>query len=114
MGSDDGSLSRDCSLVCSITSNPVGELCGSGFVMVYSFMSGFTCTDVVKVRLMNDSGRIYKGVPDCVRTIVTREGSLAFYKGFGMCWARVSNKESFRQRNMTHLCVFLSWGCIPS
>ena len=39
---------------------------------------------------MNDSARAYKGVPDCVRTIITREGPLAFYKGFGMCWARVS------------------------
>ncbi|EPT04449.1 hypothetical protein FOMPIDRAFT_1034659 [Fomitopsis schrenkii] len=55
-------------LVCSITSNPV---------------------DVVKVRLMNDSGHMYRGVPDCVRTIITREGPLAFYKGFGMCWARL-------------------------
>ncbi|KZT65923.1 mitochondrial carrier [Daedalea quercina L-15889] len=55
-------------LVCSITSNPV---------------------DVVKVRLMNDSGREFRGVSDCVRNIVTREGPLTFYKGFGMCWARL-------------------------
>ena len=39
---------------------------------------------------MNDSERVYKGVPDWVRTIMRREGPLAFYKGFGMCWARVS------------------------
>lgn len=51
------------------------------------------CLDVVKVRLMNDSGHVYKGVPDCVRTIMTREGPLAFYKGFGMCWARVSSRH---------------------
>ncbi|KAH9832315.1 mitochondrial carrier [Rhodofomes roseus] len=55
-------------LVCSITSNPV---------------------DVVKVRLMNDSEREFRGVSDCVRSIMTREGPLAFYKGFGMCWARL-------------------------
>ncbi|KAH9915696.1 mitochondrial carrier [Fomitopsis serialis] len=55
-------------LVCSITSNPV---------------------DVVKVRLMNDSGREYQGVSDCVRNIMAKEGPLAFYKGFGMCWARL-------------------------
>jgi len=55
-------------LVCSITSNPV---------------------DVVKVRLMNDSGREYRGVSDCVRNIMAEEGPLAFYKGFGMCWARL-------------------------
>ncbi|CCL99872.1 uncharacterized protein FIBRA_01897 [Fibroporia radiculosa] len=54
-------------LVCSITSNPV---------------------DVVKVRLMNDKKREYLGVSDCVKIILKREGPLAFYKGFGMCWAR--------------------------
>lgn len=55
-------------LFCSITSNPV---------------------DVVKVRLMNDKAREFHGVSDCVRSITTREGLLAFYKGFGMCWARL-------------------------
>ncbi|KAH9929293.1 mitochondrial carrier [Amylocystis lapponica] len=55
-------------LFCSITSNPV---------------------DVVKVRLMNDKAREIKGALDCIKTIMTREGPLAFYKGFGMCWARL-------------------------
>jgi len=53
---------------CSITSNPV---------------------DVVKVRLMNDKERKINGVLDCVKTIMTREGPMAFFKGFGMCWARL-------------------------
>ncbi|EPQ54225.1 mitochondrial carrier [Gloeophyllum trabeum ATCC 11539] len=55
-------------LFCSITSNPV---------------------DVVKVRVMNDKERRYKGVVDCVRSIMVNEGPLAFFKGFGMCWARL-------------------------
>lgn len=55
-------------LFCSITSNPV---------------------DVVKVRLMNDKAREFHGVSDCVKSIIRREGFLAFYKGFGMCWARL-------------------------
>jgi len=55
-------------LICSITSNPV---------------------DVVKVRIMNDKERRYKGVVDCVKTIMINEGPLAFWKGFSMCWARL-------------------------
>ncbi|KDQ52900.1 hypothetical protein JAAARDRAFT_39847 [Jaapia argillacea MUCL 33604] len=55
-------------LFCSITSNPI---------------------DVVKVRVMNDKERKFKGVFDCVRSIIVKEGPLAFYKGFGMCWARL-------------------------
>ncbi|TFK46092.1 mitochondrial carrier [Heliocybe sulcata] len=55
-------------LFCSITSNPV---------------------DVVKVRVMNDKEHRYKGVFDCVKTIMVHEGPLAFWKGFGMCWARL-------------------------
>lgn len=54
--------------ICSVTSNPV---------------------DVVKVRVMNDKERQFKGISDCVRTILRKEGPLAFYKGFGMCWARL-------------------------
>lgn len=46
--------------------------------------------DVVKVRLMSDKERQLNGVMDCIRKIMAREGPLAFYKGFGMCWARVS------------------------
>ncbi|KAI0656563.1 mitochondrial carrier domain-containing protein [Cubamyces menziesii] len=55
-------------LFCSITSNPV---------------------DVVKVRLMNDKKHEYKGAFDCVRQVMVREGPFGFYKGFGMCWARL-------------------------
>ncbi|KAI0050032.1 mitochondrial carrier [Auriscalpium vulgare] len=54
--------------ICSVTSNPV---------------------DVVKVRVMNDKEGQFKGVSDCVRTIWTKEGPMAFFKGFGMCWARL-------------------------
>ncbi|KDN50771.1 hypothetical protein RSAG8_01269, partial [Rhizoctonia solani AG-8 WAC10335] len=55
-------------LVCSITSNPV---------------------DVIKVRLMNDHERMYRGVTDCIVKTFRKEGPLAYYKGFGMCWIRV-------------------------
>ena len=47
--------------------------------------------DVIKVRLMNDKTHQYKGALDCVRQIMVNEGSFAFFKGFGMCWARVSS-----------------------
>ncbi|KAI0633818.1 mitochondrial carrier [Trametes polyzona] len=55
-------------LFCSITSNPV---------------------DVVKVRLMNDKKHEYKGALDCIKQVLAREGPFGFYKGFGMCWARL-------------------------
>lgn len=55
-------------LFCSLTSNPV---------------------DVVKVRLMTDKNREINGVLHCVRTILVKEGPMAFYKGFGMCWGRL-------------------------
>ncbi|EIM82640.1 mitochondrial carrier [Stereum hirsutum FP-91666 SS1] len=54
--------------ICSVTSNPV---------------------DVVKVRVMNDKERRYQGVSDCVKQMLQKEGPKAFYKGFGMCWARL-------------------------
>ncbi|CCO36436.1 Mitochondrial substrate carrier family protein ucpB AltName: Full=Solute carrier family 25 member 30 homolog [Rhizoctonia solani AG-1 IB] len=57
-------------LVCSIASNPV---------------------DVVKVRLMNDHERMYHGVTDCVIKTLRKEGPLAYYKGFGMCWIRLGS-----------------------
>ncbi|KAL6307870.1 mitochondrial carrier [Sparassis latifolia] len=57
-------------LFCSITSNPI---------------------DVVKVRLMNDKAREINGTFDCVKTIMVREGPMAFYKGFSMCWARLGS-----------------------
>ncbi|CAE6514803.1 unnamed protein product [Rhizoctonia solani] len=57
-------------LVCSIASNPV---------------------DVIKVRLMNDHERMYRGVSDCVIKTLRKEGPLAYYKGFGMCWIRIGS-----------------------
>ncbi|KAF8717735.1 Mitochondrial carrier, partial [Rhizoctonia solani] len=57
-------------LVCSIASNPV---------------------DVIKVRLMNDHERMYRGVTDCVVKTLRKEGPLAYYKGFGMCWIRLGS-----------------------
>ncbi|TFY77956.1 hypothetical protein EWM64_g6055, partial [Hericium alpestre] len=60
-----------------------------------SMLAGFVCSvfsnpvDVVKVRVMNDKERRFKGVGDCVRTIMVQEGPGAFFKGFGMCWARL-------------------------
>lgn len=39
---------------------------------------------------MNDKERQYKGVSDCVKQMIQKEGPRALYKGFGMCWARVS------------------------
>lgn len=53
---------------CSVTSNPV---------------------DVVKVRMMNDKTHQFKGAFDCVRQVLVKEGPFGFYKGFGMCWARL-------------------------
>lgn len=38
---------------------------------------------------MNDKERQYQGVSDCVKQMIQKEGPKAFYKGFGMCWARV-------------------------
>ncbi len=49
-----------------------------------------TCVDVIKVRLMNDKKHEFKNAFDCVRQVLAREGPFGFYKGFGMCWARVS------------------------
>ncbi|KAG8715331.1 hypothetical protein FRC11_004633 [Ceratobasidium sp. 423] len=57
-------------LVCSIASNPV---------------------DVIKVRLMNDHERMYRGVSDCIIKTFRKEGPLAYYKGFGMCWIRLGS-----------------------
>ncbi len=51
-------------------------------------------TDVVKVRLMTDTHRELNGVLHCVRSILVHEGPLAFFKGFGMCWGRVSASRS--------------------
>lgn len=47
--------------------------------------------DVVKVRLMTDKHHEFKGAIDCARKVLLHEGPMAFYKGFSMCWGRVSD-----------------------
>ncbi|KAI0093315.1 mitochondrial carrier [Irpex rosettiformis] len=60
-----------------------------------SFLAGLCCSltsspiDVVKVRLMTDKHRQFSGMVHCARQVLTHEGPMAFYKGFGMCWARL-------------------------
>ncbi|KAF9356910.1 hypothetical protein BGX26_004542 [Mortierella sp. AD094] len=61
-------------LVCSVTSAPL---------------------DVCKVRIMNQpvgptgQGLLYRNTVDCAIKTVQREGPLALYKGFSMCWLRL-------------------------
>ena len=38
---------------------------------------------------MNDKNHQFKCAFDCVRQIMVKEGPFGFFKGFGMCWARV-------------------------
>ena len=38
---------------------------------------------------MTDKHRQFNGLLHCARQVLTQEGPMAFYKGFGMCWARV-------------------------
>ncbi|KAH9917904.1 mitochondrial carrier [Epithele typhae] len=63
--------------------------------LVASSLAGFFCSvtsnpvDVIKVRLMNDKTHQYRGALDCVRQIMANEGAFGFFKGFGMCWARL-------------------------
>lgn len=64
--------------------------------------------DVVKVRLMNDKERRYQGVSDCVKQIVQKEGPKAFYKGFGMCWARVSAPSAALRLSQTRVTDMLT------
>ncbi|KAI0700904.1 mitochondrial carrier [Cytidiella melzeri] len=60
-----------------------------------SFLAGLCCSltsspiDVVKVRLMTDKHRQFKGILHCAGKVLSHEGPMAFYKGFGMCWARL-------------------------
>ncbi|OAQ23567.1 mitochondrial carrier [Linnemannia elongata AG-77] len=61
-------------LVCSISTSPI---------------------DTVKVRYMNQQfnaqgkGHLYRSAIDCAIKTVQREGPLALYKGFLMCWLRL-------------------------
>lgn len=77
-------------LFCSITSNPVGQCFIPGSLKML-----MNDVDVIKVRVHSDKERRYKGVFDCVRIMLKNEGPLAFYKGFGMCWARVSLSQCY-------------------
>jgi len=38
---------------------------------------------------MNDSKSRYRGILHCITDVMRFEGPFAFYKGFGMCWARL-------------------------
>jgi hypothetical protein len=86
--------------VSSATSNPIGQFRFVSFRLTWAILHHggklevrsdecFTLSDVIKVRIHNDKERRYRGVVHCMR-VTAREGPLAFYKGFGMCWARVS------------------------
>ncbi|KAG9319701.1 hypothetical protein KVV02_007001 [Mortierella alpina] len=61
-------------LVCSIATSPI---------------------DTVKVRYMNQQfnalghGALYRSALDCAVKTIQREGPLALYKGFSMCWLRL-------------------------
>ncbi|KAF8941776.1 hypothetical protein BGZ47_007194 [Haplosporangium gracile] len=61
-------------LVCSISTSPI---------------------DTVKVRYMNQQfnaqgkGQLYRSAIDCAVKTIQREGPLALYKGFLMCWLRL-------------------------
>lgn len=63
--------------------------------------------DVVKVRLMNDKKHEFKGAFDCIRQVLAREGPFGFYKGFGMCWARVSPSSVLRVHRDSDMCFQL-------
>ncbi|KAF9437449.1 hypothetical protein BGZ76_000712 [Entomortierella beljakovae] len=69
--------------------------------MCASTFAGLVCTitsaplDVCKVRIMNQpvgpngKGLLYKSMMDCAFKTAYREGPLALYKGFTMCWLRL-------------------------
>ncbi|KAI0812478.1 mitochondrial carrier [Irpex lacteus] len=54
-----------------------------------SFLAGLCCSltsspiDVVKVRLMTDKHRKFRGLLHCAGQVLTHEGPMAFYKGSG-------------------------------
>lgn len=50
---------------------------------------------------MNDKTHRYKSAFDCIRQVVVNEGPFGFYKGFGMCWARV--RRTLRLWNLADL-----------
>ncbi|KAF9111843.1 hypothetical protein BGX27_004377 [Mortierella sp. AM989] len=74
-----------------------------GFITHFcaSTFAGLVCSvssaplDVCKVRIMNQpvnsagQGVLYRNTIDCAIKTVQREGPLALYKGFSMCWLRL-------------------------
>ena len=103
-----GCVSMKVSIFCNVSSSfictdcfapslrvPLVRLCS---VMFVSLVISRSPPDVVKVRLMNDKHRHIEGVVHCIKNILLHEGPMAFYKGFGMCWGRVSSiiPSSFR------------------
>ena len=70
-------------LVPIIGDNPVAHVGASGVAGVASACTS-TPADVVKTRLMNQSGGVpkYSGVLDALASILREEGALALYKGF--------------------------------
>ncbi len=69
---------------------------GIGLHFVASMVAGFACSvtsqpvDVIKTRVMQDKDRKYAGSMAVVGRLLREEGPLAFYKGFSMCWGRLS------------------------
>jgi len=86
---------------------------GVGLHFTSSLFAGFFCSvtsspvDVVKVRLMTDKTHQFKSALDCAAKVLTHEGPMAFYKGFSMCWGRVS---ASRCRRATEIAdIFAAW-----
>ncbi|KZT29837.1 mitochondrial carrier [Neolentinus lepideus HHB14362 ss-1] len=92
---------------------------GFGLHLTSSLFAGLFCSimsnpvDVVKVRVMNDKER-YKGVFDCVKAIMIHEGPLAFFKGFGMCWARAILTLPVSQLGIHTIVSFIAFERIRS
>lgn len=67
-----------------------GQLMASGAVAGFSFWAAVYPVDVIKTRLQTDSDvrPKYKGMVDCTRQILQKEGWGAMYRGVGPCLAR--------------------------
>jgi hypothetical protein len=69
---------------------------GLSLQFMAAFTAGFCMTitvspfDIMRTRLMNQpsDAKIYNGFVDCFTKILTKEGPLAFYKGFMPIWMR--------------------------
>lgn len=67
-----------------------GHLMSSGAVAGFSFWASVYPVDVIKTRIQTDSDARpkYKGMMDCTRQILRKEGWAAMYRGVGPCLAR--------------------------